>query len=236
MLLATKSGKVYVYNNKKEREILEENISENYKIFTDNDKEKALNYANTKKITGFMTKEMNTFDILCELKTSGINIATFNRNISSADIILNDIYILNTQKRLILDKKTKLWKTGTYKGDMDDAIKDFYNQIKYFSEETKLSMSKSVSEYLEAFKSIFRFCPWTKIEKSRFVGYSDYITLDNIYKEIRISKDYEIKMLDNFKLQDCKQEKIYDIREKEISLEIKNVLFLNEIKNIENGR
>lgn len=119
---------------------------------------------------------------------------------------------------------------------MDDAIKDFYNQIKYFSEETKLSMSKSVSEYLEAFKSIFRFCPWTKIEKSRFVGYSDYITLDNIYKEIRISKDYEIKMLDNFKLQDCKQEKIYDIREKEISLEIKNVLFLNEIKNIENGR
>ena len=50
---------------------------------------------------------------------------------------------------------------------------------------------------------------------TRFVGYSDYITLDNIYKEIRISKDYEIKMLDNFKLQDCKQEKIYDIREKE---------------------
>lgn len=232
MLLATKN-KIFVYNNTYERKLIEENLEENFKIFTDNDRDKAKTYAKTERICGFMTKEMNAFEILCELKLFGINVVIFCNEISSYDIFLNDIYILNTYNRLSFDIKTNRFKEDRFDGKDNEAEKDLYNRIKYYSEKTKKPMNKAISEYIKAMAIVFGVKPFTKINKSRFVSYSGYITFDNICKDIRIKKEtevFKINLIDRLKLQDYELSKIYGIKEKEISLEIKNKLFLNYLE------
>lgn len=234
MLLATKN-KIFVYNNLDEKEELEKIFSNKiYKIFSNEDKEKAKKFANTEKIIGFITDEMDVFDIFCDLKTSGVNIASFEFKDKLYNIVLNDAYFLSTNKRLDYDDRKKCFRETVYKGKQENAIKDLYERIRYYSSKTKTPTRKAIKIYFENFYKLHKYHMWNGVAESFLVKTSDLITLNEICYGLEIKELLDdnlclsIKKMTN--LYDCEMSDISKIREKEIPLEIKHKLVLEVIK------
>lgn len=236
MILAVKDKIACYYNNKVEKyELLEMFPNLEHKVFVDSNKEDALLYANTSKITGFSTDEMNSFDIFSDLKEEGIQVVSFyvkNNTTNQYDkkvVVLNPVYYIISDKRLTYSSRLRRLTNMTFSGNSHDSVNNFCAQIYELAKETGLSIEKAAYTYFEAYKKEFGKYPWKELKASDISIWNyenGYIKLEAFGSRVRemfnYEEEYSCDLKDERNWNTIALDNIKDIQEYDVSIAIKD--------------
>ena len=239
MILAIKDKIACFYNTEEEKkEILElfiDNKNIEYKIFNNTDKDNALNYSNTFKITGFLTPK-DPFNEINELKDKGIQFISFKVNDEKYCAIINDIFYPRSSYRLVYDEDKREFKKYKFNGNLRDTANDLCSQIINLQKSELISTETAVLRYNQEYRKVFGESFWKYISADKFFdwGFSDSILFKCIGKRLKapiISFDEYYYQLEE-KQEDMliKKSDMSDIKITESFLSIKNKNINNYIK------
>lgn len=196
--IAVKNKKICPFNNDDEKlDILEffydEQCRGEVEIFNNDELEKALNFANVKKISGYaLFSNMSNYKKLNKMKRSGFVGKTpdrenryYNLYISKNhgecfSFIINDIYYLNTNKYLVWEDMDLLIKE--YSGPKEEVVKNFENSIEDYAKQTYQDIKTATYQYLITMKRLLGRYPWSILEKGKFKKIDDKIEFSEIFK------------------------------------------------------
>lgn len=237
MILAIKDEKAYYYNTIKEKEeILQRYKNPIYRVFTNNDKDYAKIFAESDKVSGFCTDEMNNYEILKELKNEGIQIAKFIDNSSFYRfVILNNTYCLNSNYYLEYDRTNDIFEKAVYRGYSHNAVNNMCRSIYYFADCKGLSTIDAAYQYFMKYNAMFGSHPWTTLYSS-YVSYNNSsihfeYTMDDILV-INEKEKYKFKLKNTHKEDVKKDSDISNISEEPIYLSFKDEKILEAIQAI----
>lgn len=241
MILAVKNEGAFIYNNLKEKEeLLKEFASLEKQVFSDDDRELALDFSESKKIKGFKTKEMTNIEVISELKQGNTKIIKFfDAESKIKHVILNNMFILNTKKYLEYSFIGKKLIEKTFKGDISQAARNLEEQIKNYADIKGMSICSAAFDYLLSLRDIIEQSPYTEFSSEKIVTNKKTIFFENVYDGIITIKESPFK----YNLYKCKGDSIcnmfYDknaisgIKTVPIDIEIKDKNILKAIRKIE---
>lgn len=239
MILTVKNEGAFIYNNLKEKEeLLKEFASLEKQVFSDDDKELALDFSESKKIKGFKTKEMTNIEVISELKQGNTKIIKFLNAESKINYtILNDIYILNTNKYLEYSFIGKKLIEKTFKGDISQAARNFEEQIKNYADIKEISICSATFDYLLNLRNAIGEEPYTKIAPKKIITNKKTIFFEKVCDnllQIQVSPfKYNLYEANTNRNVFYDKNAISDIKTVPIDIEIKDKNILKAIRKIE---
>lgn len=242
MILAIKNKIACYYNSEEERNEILDLFSDKsgitYNIFENNDKNKALYYANVSKITGFLLERKDPFKELSMLKDKGIELVSFKVKGESYCVILNDIYYPRSEYRLKYDKIHDSFFCSKFNGNLRDTSNDLCNNIlDYQKQKGSMFLRTAVLNYNMAYRKEYGENFWKCVTADKFFNFEldkdhESILFKCIGKRLEnpiISlSEYYCQLEDKQKDVEIKKDDITNIREVPVFLSIKN----EEIKSL----
>lgn len=231
--LAIKNERVCAFNNREEMlELIDLYFTNDTKLFKNNEKEKALLWANVEKVYGFlMDYSLKNFKTLKELKNKGCSCVKIKINTGKEFcFMLNTTYYLNTNSFLQWNPRTKELEKESF-SNKEKIISNFENSIINYARLEKYSLQEACNKYFHKFKDLYYRCPWNIFESDSFYTENGEIVFSTLCEKMFMSSGIKIlKMkgiLSNYKIKD---EDILEITPIKIPREFTNKTLINIIK------